>query len=267
VHDENRLKSAKRVQYGTQVDTQFGHAVEEADAALRAVAKESGAGSLYGVLSPMMACEEAFLLGTYLRSLDPQALLVLGPVPTTGQNEVFKNSLTGKQTFEIQAEKVPNAAGIRRVIAMLGGPTATFEELTKAATPELKKLKGGWIVGGYLSPWLPKDQPAVFKKGPRVVQDILPSALTNGAEFVLPAAAWAEKDGCWENYAGRIQAFGAAVPPPDGARREGDVYYKLLGRSGFYNAAEVRAEMAGPFAEAALPEENAAEPAFEFVEL
>ena len=27
----------------------------------------------------------------------------------------------------------------------------------------------------------------------------------------LPAAAWAEKDGCWENHAGRIQAFSAAI--------------------------------------------------------
>jgi NADH-quinone oxidoreductase subunit G len=267
VHDANRLKTARRVQYGTQIDTLFGHALDEADAALRAVAKESGAGSLYGVLSPMMACEEAYLLGTYLRSLDPQAVLVLGPVPTTGTNEVFRNSLSGKETFTIQAEKVPNAAGIRRVIAMLGGPTATFEELTKAATPALKKLKGGWIVGGYLSAWLPKDQPAVFKKGPRVVQDILPSTLTSAAEYVLPAAAWAEKDGCWENYAGKIQVFGAAVPPPEGTRREGDVYYKLLGRPGFYNAAEVRNEMGAPFAAALLPDENAAEPAFEFVEL
>ena len=38
----------------------------------------------------MMACEEAFLLGKYIRSIDPQAVLILGPVPSSGQNETFK---------------------------------------------------------------------------------------------------------------------------------------------------------------------------------
>jgi anaerobic selenocysteine-containing dehydrogenase len=83
----------------------------------------------------------------------------------------------------------------------------------------------------------------------------------------LPSAAWAEKDGCWENYQGKIQPFVAAVPPPEGSRREGDVYYRLLGRSGFYDAAAVRAEMGGPFADVKLPDSKATEPAFDFAEL
>jgi formate dehydrogenase major subunit len=122
-------------------------------------------------------------------------------------------------------------------------------------------------VGGYLSSWIPKEQPGLFKKGFRVVQDILPSSLADAAEVLLPAAAWAEKDGTWENFAGKMQAFAAAVPPPEGARREGDVYNKLLGRSGFYHAAAVRQEMGGAFAAVKAPSAGAAEPAFEFVEL
>jgi anaerobic selenocysteine-containing dehydrogenase len=172
--------------------------------------------------------------------------------------------------FTIQGEKVPTAKGIRRVIEMLGGATATFEELVANAKPELKKLKGGWIVGGYLSAWVPADakqQPAVFGRMFKVVQDILPSSLADKADVLLPAAAWAEKDGCWENYAGKIQPFAAAIAPPEGARREGDVYYKLLGRAGTYNAQDVRAEMGEPFTSVALPTERAAEPEYEFVEL
>src|SRR5262249_49730063 len=98
-------------------------------------------------------------------------------------------------------------------------------------------------------------------------QDILPSSLTQSADVLIPAAAWAEKAGCWENFAGKIQAFDAAVPPPDGAMREGDVYYKLLGRMGFYNAGDVRAEMGEPFASVKLRVVGLAEPAFEFAEL
>ncbi|MGE5609269.1 MAG: molybdopterin-dependent oxidoreductase, partial [Bacillota bacterium] len=119
----------------------------------------------------------------------------------------------------------------------------------------------------YLSNWIPKDQPAAFKKGFRVVQDILPTSLSAAAEVVLPAAAWAEKDGCWENYQNRLQAFTAAVVPLEGAQREGDVYLKLLGRHGLYNAATIRKDMGEPFASVQLPAERSEEPAFEFVEL
>ncbi len=267
VHDPKRLTRTMRSQYGSQVETGWDKALEQAVNGLKALVAEKGAGSIYAVLSPMMACEEAWLLGTWIRSIDPQAVLVMGPVPSTGEDEVFKSSVTGKQTFVIKGEKVPNAAGIRRVLEMLGGTTATYDELVKSERAELKKLQGGWIVGGYLSNWLGKEQPVQFKKGLRIVQDILPTTLSEGADVVLPAAAWAEKDGCWENYQGKMQAFSAAVPPPEGARREGDIYMRLLGRSGLYNAEQVRGEMGGVFGEVAVPTSDVEEPAMQFVEL
>ncbi len=266
VHDERRLRQPRRTQYGTQVATNWVKAVEDADAGLRDIVAKNGPGSVYAMLSPMMACEEAWLLCKAIRSIDSEAVLILGPVPSTGANEVFKNSVNGKQTFVIQAEKVPNAAGIRRIIGLVGGPTVNFEQLFQP-NDLTARLKGGWIVGGYLSAWVPPDAPSLFKSGYRVVQDILPSSLTESADVLLPAAAWAEKDGCWENYAGRVQAFVAAVPPPEGARREGDVYYKLLGRKGLYNAEEVRQEMGEPFASVKVPIEPHDEPAPQFAEL
>jgi predicted molibdopterin-dependent oxidoreductase YjgC len=99
------------------------------------------------------------------------------------------------------------------------------------------------------------------------VQDLFASTLSGAADVSLPAAAWAEKDGTWENFAGKLQVFSAAVPPPEGAYREGDVYYKLLGRKGLYAAEDVRQEMGEPFASVQLPDTKTPEPAFEFVEL
>jgi NADH-quinone oxidoreductase subunit G len=266
IHSESRLRQAKRTQYGSQIDTAYGRAIEAAAAGLREAAKQ-GPGSLYAVLSPMMSCEEAWMLGTYIRSIDAKAVLILGPVPNIGQDEVFKHYLTGKETFRIKAEKVPNAAGIRRVLGMLGGVTGNFDDFLAGTKPEFKTLKAGWIVGGYLSPWLPQNQPAQFKKGFRVVQDILPTSLSDAADIVLPAAAWVEKDGCWENYAAKIQPFTAAIRPPEGPRREGDVYMSLLGRTGMYNAAAVRKEMGEPFASIKLPSAKLEERSLEFVEL
>jgi NADH-quinone oxidoreductase subunit G len=260
LQDEKRLTKSAKVQYGTQIETSFHTALEHADSELKRTVKENGVGSLYAMLSPMMSCEEAWLLGKYIRSLDPQAVLSLGPIPTTGQNEVFKNPTNGKVTFTIQAEKVPNRKGVERVIDLLGGPKATLDELSKST-----KLKAGWIVGGYLSNWV-TDQ-LKLPRSTKVVQDILPNKLTETADALLPSAAWAEKDGCWENFAGKIQCFTMAVSPPEGARREGDVYLKLLGRNEMYNAEVIRNEMGEPFGALKIPSEKADEPAFEFVEL
>ncbi len=268
LNDEKRLSGAMRTQYNSQVACDYDSAVADALAGLKKTAAEGGEGSLYAILSPMMACEEAWLLGKAIRAIDPKAMLIPGPVPSTGQDEVFANSLTKKETFRIQAEKVPNAAGIRRVIEMLGGPTASWDDFSAAAPkPEIKALKGGWIVGGYHSDWLPKALPALFKKGFKVVQDILPNAITATADLLLPAAAWAEKDGVWETCSGKMQPCVAAIIPPEGTRREGDVYYKLLGQPGLYNAAVVRSEMGDVFADLKLPEAETHEPAFEFAEL
>src|SRR5205814_2108017 len=140
VHNAGRLKQARRSQYGSQIETAYAKAIEAADGGLKAAAKEA-AGSVYAVLSPMMSCEEAWLLGKYVRSIDPAAVLILGPAPTSGQDEVFKHYLTGKETFRIKAEKVPNAAGIRRVMGMLGGAIATFDEFVAGTRTEFKNLK------------------------------------------------------------------------------------------------------------------------------
>ncbi|MGD0540902.1 MAG: molybdopterin-dependent oxidoreductase, partial [Tepidisphaeraceae bacterium] len=124
-----------------------------------------------------------------------------------------------------------------------------------------------WIVGGYLSNWIKGDLPAPLSSGFRVVQDLLPTSLSESADVVLPSAAWAEKDGCWENFAGKIQPFVAAVAPPEGVTRDGDIYLSLLGRAGLYNAQAIGREMGEPFASVSVATEHAQAPAMEFMEL
>ena len=100
-----------------------------------------------------------------------------------------------------------------------------------------------------------------------VVQDTLPTVLSEAADVVLPGAVWAEKDGTWENAAGKLQAFDRAIDPPGLARREGDVYLKLLAREPEYIAADIRTEMGDAFAVVTPPVVPHSEPAFEFAEL
>src|SRR6187402_2606011 len=99
--------------------------------------------------------------------------------------------MKGKTTFTIQSEKVPNTSGVKRVIEQLGGPTSDLSGLAGSAVS-----KAGWIVGGYLSNWV--TDALKLPKGFKILQDILPSSLAEKVDVLLPAAAWAEKDGCWE---------------------------------------------------------------------
>ncbi|MCC6422151.1 MAG: (2Fe-2S)-binding protein [Phycisphaerales bacterium] len=267
VYDPNRLRKPMRKQYGSPVETDWANALTTAEDGLRQLIRDHGEGCLYAMLSPMMACEEAWLLGRWIRSVDPRAALVLGPVPSSGEDETFHHYLTHQETFRIKAEKVPNAAGVRRVMDLLGGPMGTFDEFSAGTKAELKNLKGGWIVGGYLSNWIPAVQPELFKRGFKVVQELLSNSLSADADVLLPAAAWAEKEGCWINHQGLVQCYEPAVRPPESIRREGDVFQSLLHEPGLYNASLTRGRMGDPFACAAVPAAEEAEPAYEFQEL
>lgn len=265
VHSELRLKQPMVKVMGAPSRVSFNEALDAADAEMRKIAKEKGAGSLAVVLSPMMASEEAYLLGKYILGLDAKAKFVLGPVPTQA-DETFQHYNTKKETFRIQGEKVPNRRGIERVAEMLGVTLTTWGDFSNSAP-----AAGTWIVGGYLSSWatIGGELPKALRGGFRVVQDILVSPLAEQAEVLLPSAAWAEKSGSWENYQGRIQAFEKAIPAPGLARAEGEAYCKLLNRRGGYVSQDIRNEMGEPFAQVTRPadETENASPMVEFAEL
>src|SRR5438477_3049033 len=62
VHDEKRLKTPMRTQYGTQVATPYLKAIEAAVHGLKGAVAAKGVGRLYGVLWPMLAGEEGCVL-------------------------------------------------------------------------------------------------------------------------------------------------------------------------------------------------------------
>ena len=253
----NRLKYPETKQFGALSETSYRDAVALADRTLR----DRASGGLFCVLSPMLACEEAFLLGSYIRLLDPNAQLVVGPVPTAA-DETFNHYVSGKESFKISGEKVPNRRGIERVIALLGATPIAWHDFINGDI----SASAGWITGGYLSTWI-TELPASLRGKFLVVQDVLPNAMTEAADVVLPGAMWAEKDGTWENAGGKLQSFDRAIDPPGLARREGDVYLKLLAREPEYVAADIRPEMGDAFATVVRPVVPVSEPAFEFAEL
>ncbi len=195
------------------------------------------AGRLAAVLSPHLTVEEAYLLAKFVRGLDAQALLVLGPVPVVGQDERFPGALT------ISAEKCPNRRGVEAIIAHFTRRVTTFDQFL--AELDKGQIRGVWLCGGYRTDWI--DQPTARRFESLdllVVQDLFPSPLSERAEYELPGVAFAERDGSYVNRADRLQSAPWAIRPPAGVRSEGSLYWELLEMEGLYDSRAVLDEMA-----------------------
>ena len=222
---------------------------------LREIAQAQGPEKIALVLSPFAACEEAWLAIKTVRDIAPEATLVAGPIPTVGQDEHFPAGSNGDARFVIRSEKCPNRRGIELLIDRAGGRTETMEAFAERAGAG--ELAAAWMVGGYPGPWVDKAlAKAAGKIGWLVVQDLFDSPLSASAGFVIPACAFAERDGSFMNHAGLLQPFERAVAPPEGCKRDGQWMYEAAGFEGLYSGDRVRGMMAeaiGEFADVHVP--------------
>jgi len=213
-------------------------------------AAKHGADKVVVVLSPMMACEEAWLLTRFIRRVAPESTIATGFVPTAGDDQSFPvGCQPGQAKFTIRREKCPNRRGIEMIAKQAGGSTCDFEAFIKQAGEG--QFSAGWIAGGYPDKkWVSKElAKAVSSFELLVVQDIFPNPLTESATLVLPSCVWAEREGSFVNHAGKIQPFERAVNPPEGAKRDGQYLFEIAGFAGLFSTERVRELMAD-----ALPE-------------
>jgi NADH-quinone oxidoreductase subunit G len=231
VHSRRRLIRPRRRDGGEVVYLDWTRLPEELAGRL------GQPGRLAAVVSPYLTVEEAYLLGKFVRGLDAEALLVLGPVPTVGQDERFPGG------FRISAEKCPNRRGVEAIIAHFAGRVTSFDQfVAELGQGEIRRV---WVSGGYKTDWIDEATARRFESlDLLVVQDLFPSPLSERADYELPAAAFAERDGSYVNRADRLQSAPWAIRPPAGVRSEGSLYWQLLGREGLYDAWAVLDELA-----------------------
>ncbi len=196
------------------------------------------AGRLVGVISPFLTVEEAYLMATYLRSVDPEAILVAGHIPSAGEDESFPNG------FVIRSEKCPNRRGIEAVVAGLGGGLKTWDDLESIISNG--DVGGIWLSGGYPQADWGDDSVAKLLANLSlvIIQDLFESPVWNVAHFQLPAATFVEKGGSFVNHNDHLQSFPWAIRPPAGVVPESHVFWRLLRRPGMFNAEEVMQEVA-----------------------
>ena len=231
VHDPRRLTAPRRRQDGQATEIDWRTVLDELPAQLRN-ARQAAA-----VLSPFLSVEEAYLLCKFMRACCDNALMVLGPVPVRGDDEVYPKG------FVVAAEKCPNRRGVEAVIAHFTGGLLRFDEFLG----DLRKgeIDAAWVSGGYPTVWI--DDATARRFAPLetlVVQDLFPSPLSALATYELPGAAWAERDGSYVNRQDRLQTAPWAVRPPSGVRSEASLLWDLLGREGLFNGQAVLGEVA-----------------------
>jgi NADH-quinone oxidoreductase subunit G len=192
---------------------------------------------LAAVISPFVTVEEAYLLCKLIRGIDREALLAMGPVPVIGEDERFPKG------FRISAEKCPNRRGVEAIISHFAHRSLSFDDLL--AEIDRGAVQGAWVAGGYKEPWVDEATARRFEKLKLlVVQDLFPSPLSERATYVLPGAAYAERDGSYVNRVDRLQSAPWAIRPPLGVRTDGSLLWEMSGRKGLYSARTVLEEIA-----------------------
>ncbi|RMF74376.1 MAG: ferredoxin [Planctomycetota bacterium] len=251
VGDERRLSQPAVREAGALEPTGWDAALVWLREKFAAAAQLDDGAAVAAVLSPMLACEEAWLLARWVRSIAPQATLAVGYVPVRGEDKTFPKG------FTIRAEKCPNRRGVETVVAHFGGPSASFDEFVRAAGEG--RFKAAYVTGGYPDPWIADDVAAALAKVERVVvHDLYPGPLDAHAALRLPAATWAEREGLFVNCDGLVQPFERAIPPREGVKSEGQFFYELAGEVGLFRAGKVRTMLAAEipaFAEVFEPRE------------
>jgi NADH-quinone oxidoreductase subunit G len=232
---------------------------------LQGVAAADGS-ALAAVLSPFLTCEEAYLLAKYLKSLSKGVRLALGPVPVIGEDDTYPKDSRGRPLqpvkFTIRNEKCPNRRGVEAVLQHFQGEILRLDDVLRLAGEG--KLQALYLAAGYPphgEGWItPAQAEGLRPVRLLVVQDLFPSAVSEIANYVLPAASFAEKDGTFVNHAGLAQAIHWAARPPQHLRTDGQVFLDLMERRGLLHAPNLRQELAcevpyfAPLAESELGE-------------
>jgi NADH-quinone oxidoreductase subunit G len=235
VHAADRLRTPEQLVEHNRTPLAWSTAYAQAALILHQAVEKEGSGSLACAVSPFDSTEDIFLQIQYVRSIDPQAWLIMPSVRVEGQDRVFKNPVTGATTFTLRAEKAPNRRGAEKIIAHFGGNTCTLSELAG------KRIAAAVFTADPIRPHNMDERCKATANIPAVIRlASRPAGLYERAVLSLPTCTWAEKSGVFENYEGCIQPFAQAIAPLEDSRSTARIFWDLLGNSTPYSPRATR---------------------------
>ena len=142
--------------------------------------------------------------------IDPKRSLVLGPVPTVGEDESFP---AASRSARRNAPTAAASTSVARFHASGASPWDDF--LADARSWQVRS--GVWVTGGYKADWIDEETAAAVRRRLRllVVQDLFPRR-SGRADYQLPGAAFAEREGSYVNRATGCRSFRWADPAAGG---------------------------------------------------
>ena len=187
-------------------ESPWEEALAEASTRLKDIIRRSGAASVGFVVSSDATNEEAYAFAKMAAEMGAIENLRLLQGERADRIE-FKGG------FVIESDRSPNERGVRDVISHFL-PSGVSADLT-----DMRSLAGKKALYALCGPHSGKehvDSLATMAVDVElsIVQATLPSALTDAATIVLPAAAHAEKTGTMTNSRGIIQLVHPAFEPP-----------------------------------------------------
>jgi NADH-quinone oxidoreductase subunit G len=210
VDDKTRLVAPARRDGGAVTDTSWDEAIAALAGALGRYAPDE-----VGVLaSPQMANEDLFALRRLLERRGVRRVAFRVPPAAPGDQD----------DFLIRADKNPNTRGAE-VLGLDGDAAALL------AAARARQVKSLWIFGhDLLASGLPESAAAAALAAAETVVWVgtNANATSERAHWVLPAAAWVERDGTFTNFEGRVQRFRQGVEPLGQALPEWEILGRLL---------------------------------------
>ncbi|HVJ66562.1 MAG TPA: molybdopterin-dependent oxidoreductase, partial [Caulifigura sp.] len=184
--------------------------------------------------------------------LSPAVTLALSPTRVEGEDDTYPKDVHGKPLtpvkFTIRAEKAPNRRGVEAVLKQFQGSIIPAGDILAGVASG--KFESLYLVEADPHGLLTEQQAEGLAKAKLlIVQGLLASPATKRAHFVLASGSWAERDGTVVNHAGLAQLIQRALRGPGESRADNRILWELSGRSGLFNGAALRKEIAGEVAE------------------
>jgi formate dehydrogenase alpha subunit len=218
-----------------------GHLMEEA-ARIYARAKRPLIGTGMGFSQQVTGTHNVFSLINLMLITGQIGRVGAGINPPRGQNNVQGASDVGAApTIYPGYIPVENDENRRKVAAVWGVPFEELDGEKGLSTVEIMqaaydgKVKGMYIMGEnpmVTDPNLNHTEEAIKKLEFLVVQDIFHTETTPYADVILPASAFAEKDGTFVNSDRRVLRVRKAVEMPGEARQDWRIICEIAERMG-----------------------------------
>jgi NADH-quinone oxidoreductase subunit G len=214
VDGPTRLTAPARRGAGGSMEVGWDEAVAAADEALRRHPAEQ----IAVLASPQMANEDLMALRRVLeaRGIGQVAFDVPPAVAAEGDD------------FLLRADRAPNRRGAELI--GLGGDAAAI--LAAARGGRLRCL---WVFHHDLlaAGWPASEAAEALERVETVIfTGTSANATSDRAHWVLPAAAWVEREGTFTNFEGRVQRFRTATEPLGSALAEWDLLGRVLAAGG-----------------------------------